>query len=150
MESHLKDILHLYLGCECDLTKDDNFHFPHSVKLDAALLGNFLLLPESYRVKPLLRPLSCMSEEECITLVKLSEGEQYGDNLHKRIYNCYKNTRWQTVVSWGETAREKNIPANKTHFSPAEFTYLLSIGIDLFNLIENGFAIDKTSHNGKQ
>lgn len=139
----LKSVIHLYKGClvktilgvyTADIISGDTVRTGKHA-------GTFICFIDECTL--LLRPLSDMIEEESIALVKLSEWEQYGNHPFKREYSCYKNSFGKTVVSWGETAREKNIPANKTHFTPAEFTYLLSIGIDLFQLIENGFALDK-------
>jgi hypothetical protein len=36
------------------------------------------------------------------------------------------------------------IQGKANHFSPDQFTFLLSRGFDLFNLIQHGLAIDKT------
>lgn len=96
------------------------------------------------RIKPILRPLSTMTEKEAIELVKISEWKQYGEHPHKREYRSYRNGFNEIVVSWGESTREKNVPVTKEVFGFDEFRFLLSKHFDLFGLIESGLAISKT------
>lgn len=153
----LKDVLHLYLGCEIQNSTDayrgtllgvqfpcnaiihcDYFNKSHKIP-DSKQWGEHIFILE--KMKPFLRSLDSMTDEESIELVKLSQWESYGDNPHNRIYECYKNNFGKTVVSWGESGREKNIPLNKTAYTIQEFQYLLKNSFDLFNLIPSGQAI---------
>jgi len=148
----IKDYLHLYVGCtlRCDtgfviLMSVIPEIIPHTSFGIAVINGS-----ESYRTNlgdymPVLRPLSDITEEEAIELVKISEWKQYGEHPHKREYRAYRNGFNEIVVSWGESIREKNVPVAKEVFGFEEFRYLLSKGFDLFNLITEGLAIDKTT-----
>lgn len=160
---NIKDFLHLYLGCEVENYPYKKYEGIETqpkrmIGLLVGVIGEYahiqnkdvfgkdwdIIKEPIADVKPLLRPLSSMTEEEAIELVKLSEWESYGDHPHIRNYKTYKNNFDHLVVSWGEGLREKNIPENKKVFAPNEFQFLLSKHFDLFNLIESGLAIDKT------
>jgi hypothetical protein len=71
---------------------------------------------------PILRPLSGLTEQECIKANSFGKG---GLDLDENLKGYYTNTA--------------------CFFDPEEFKYLLSIGIDLFGLIPAGLAIDKTT-----
>ena len=120
----LKNYLHLYLGCEviCFLNSENpavkpvkailcaENHNKHGfISLNAALVVH---------AKPILRPISDMTEEEA------REGEIWGV--------------WHDVNLMGEDW-------DTFGFSPHNFKHLLSKGFDLFGLIEAGLAIDKST-----
>lgn len=137
MKTQFKDVAHLYLGCEgiVDIT-----YLPKIIeKVKAVIMGYYLnqkLNLECYgkdgirwghsitdiddikNFKPILRPLSDMSEEEIIE----SEREYFrGDDLDStNNISCYTASAFQT-------------------------NYLLKKQFDLFGLIESGQAIDKTT-----
>jgi hypothetical protein len=103
MEKDIKDYLHLYLGCECLGNNGKPYtlkpsHFPSNWK--EGINGH----------KPILRPLSDMTEEE------------------KKDYNNRKQRK-------GHMAQ---VHAYNT-------LWLLSKHFDLFGLITDGLAIDKTT-----
>ena len=117
----LKDHLHLYLGCEALVEGYTNRKYPFNYRG----IINYQLLLESGQhyssvkaIKPILRPLSDMTEEEA------REGEIWGV--------------WHDVNLMGEDW-------DTFGFSPHNFKHLLSKGFDLFGLIEAGLAIDKTT-----
>lgn len=131
MDKKIQDYLHLYLGCECRMTKS-SYHAVHelhlSVKtsftLTAKLLHYFIAPTTMAVIKPLLRPLSDMTEEElqeCGNLVYDFSDDQSGLDLN--------NHRWEDFYL---TTSE-------------QFHWLLSRHFDLFGLIESGLAIDKTT-----
>jgi hypothetical protein len=113
----LIDYLHYYLGCDV-ITTDDNetAELVGVTDNDAHLVhkgtGSYGTCA-SEGVKPVLRRLEDMAEDEG---VKLFGTERYWDIV------C-KEGRWDS-------------------FSCSEFHYLLRQRIDLFNLIDNGLAID--------
>lgn len=119
----IEDYLYLYFGCEIS---DGN---------RAGILCGFMVVKYGHRVnvlhsnglrmtyqlktwRPLLRPLSDMTEEEAI---HLNADEEYIIEIMDK-YN----------------------PDRHWHLSANDMVYLLSKGFDLFGLIEAGLAIDKT------
>ncbi len=133
MKKELKDYLHLYLGCEAQFkyTMREN-DFELRIGKIIALYKNGIvdacdlrtnhngIVYHNYKqdiIKPILRPLSDMTEDErnqfesSKVFVKATPVHQVG------------NMQW----------------------TPETFKYLLSIGIDLFGLINDGLAIDKTT-----
>lgn len=112
----IKDYLHLYLGCEIYDSYNDRTGILKGITKDSVLIDH----KTSWRldfdeVKPILRPLSDMTEEE-----KIEYGETFkevkpffgGDSVY---FESHETVRW-----------------------------LLSKHFDLFGLIEAGLAIDGT------
>jgi hypothetical protein len=106
----IKDYLHLYLGCEM-LTVDGRIVTLNLTNLGFALKG----IIGSELSKPILRPLSDMTEEEKIEL-KLNMVQATTLNHAPEIMWTFEQMR-----------------------------ILLSKCFDLFGLIEAGLAIDKTA-----
>lgn len=116
----LSDYLHLYLGCEAIETLHDHKCIIHEVRKDGKcyVLGDALfsdLLDVNY-IKPILRPLSDMTEEERREMMR--EKHQY-DTGNPRSHELTNHAR---RILW----------AISKHF-------------DLFGLIESGLAIDSTT-----
>lgn len=109
----IKDYLHLYLGCEiCKADGSGNFKLtPHT--LSQMNLPN--TTPDIKKGKPILRPLSSMTEEELSAM--------------ESIYGFYASKPY---------AERLGTDAEVTR-------HLLSKGFDLFNLIPEGLAIDSTN-----
>lgn len=147
MKKEIADYIHLYKDAKIihDKYPDTQMTIHNWDKNGDVVMGKS---DEFQELKPhhklVLRPLSDMTEEEAIELVKISEWKQYGDHPHKREYKAYRNGFNEIVVSWGDSIREKNVPETKEVFGFEEFRYLLSKGFDVFNLIPDGLAIDKT------
>lgn len=127
MSKQLKDYLHLYLGCECmylngeavisEISMDSRYELLCSVKLKG---GKKHLQAAIEKVKPILRPLPDMTDEE-----KKEIDKQYKAFTKSKTFND------TGVVMWA--AKHTQI--------------LLSKHFDLFGLIESGLAIDKTKTN---
>jgi thiol-disulfide isomerase/thioredoxin len=139
-EKSAQNFLHLYIGCDCQLLYrdgmaekadefaptlthyvQDNFDKAKVVKMDAHTVAFFS--PDF--IKPILRPLSDMTEEE------------FKDVAHLK-YTLPEDEIQQIV-------KERRIDLLET--SSTVFVYLLSKHFDLFRLIEAGLAIDKTKMN---
>ena len=143
-----KDVAHLYLGGECIYEKEkfiiegirDTDYFP-------CTQNTYLTkekTPESDRrfvnvnnIKPILRPLSDMQEDEQIVVGLISRGIElseatYSDKIFAKEF----------AVSWA--IRKGSRPVMSVADCVKLTTYLLKQGFDLFGLIENGIAIDKT------
>ena len=122
MTKDIRDYLHLYLGCEC---------FNHLRLLGVEGNAAYVSHPATGRMvkdinylKPILRPLSDMTEEElqeCGNLVVDFSDDESGLGLNEH--------KWQdfTLLLCAE-----------------QFHWLIQRGFDLFGLIEAGLAIDKT------
>lgn len=118
----IKDYLHLYIGCECLIEAGE---FPESklpvcgVAGRKAIMGEHSLrLVELKDVKPILRPLSDMTEEERVEYDRLQ-------------VVCYSVNLFYDQVKTDATLTN----------------FLLSKHFDLFDLIPAGLAIDKTKLN---
>lgn len=111
----LKDYLHFYIGTEIECTdKDcssDMQYYGMKRTISALLLDKYL----NGKWKPVLRPLTDMSNDESIEL---------GYSRPKDWLIDHKD--------FGELHSAKT------------FVYLLKQGFDLFGLIDAGLAIDKT------
>jgi len=89
-------------------------------------------------VKPILRPLSSMTEEEARELFPTGT-----DTIAE-----YKKTPIGWAITYSIDAGEEGTYVN-THdlqwneLSPRQFSLLLSRGFDLFNLIPEGLAVEK-------
>lgn len=124
MSKQLKDYLHLHLGCECKMIKP-SYHAVHELHLSSD--RTFILTGKLYdyfssdttkaEIKPILRPLSDMTDEE-----KKEIDKQY------KAFTKSKTFDDTGVVMW--SAKHTQI--------------LLSKHFDLFGLIDAGLAIDKT------
>jgi hypothetical protein len=134
MEKNIKDYLHLYKGCKChtpdgimemSYVEDGSANWPvwfgeKCNEANSEILSNDGCCAKGYKynqVKPILRPLSDMTEEE--------------ENMYYSFYHnpFSKNVRQSILMD-----------SQAIH-------YLLSKYFDLFGLIEAGLAIDATKQN---
>jgi hypothetical protein len=143
----MKDIrsyLHLYVGCECEASQE-GVKFTYNIKITPELLCDYDW------IKPILRPLSDMTEDEAVEFIHLK---------HRSIL-CNIDRTEVTKIIFGES---KNIihftyfkkrgcgaeGGGQTYYvnqsDPEQFMFLLSKGFDLFDLIPAGLAIDRTKH----
>ncbi len=126
MNKELKDYLHLYLGCDVLISVNGMVNKVVSIvrNPDAEIiLGTAILLG----VKPILRPLSDMTEEEKFELDQLSP-------FHPSVSNT--NTCDWIILE----------PIIIEHHA-ARVSYLLSKHFDLFGLHEAGLCLYKKSKN---
>lgn len=126
MKKDIRDYLHLYTGegCEIELKEESDIPYEDGLyKIDGFLID---WTQELKSIKPILRPLSDMTEEEELCLCNLAE-----------TFDCKS-----MVKTLSENDGVYKISANK--MIPI-MIYLLKQGFDLFGLIEAGLAIDKTT-----
>lgn len=119
MNKNIKDYLHLYLGCECIVKEPGESAFKsvlEGIQRGKFLLKEYghLLLWEAAEIKPVLRPLSDMTEHE--------------SNMGDEIMNAFN----------------ENDPIEAFQGMANMTMMLLKQGFDLFGLIESGLALDKT------
>ncbi len=128
----IKDYLHLYLqsGIGCFIFPDDSItdgflekhktRYPNGEYAPKLHIGTYeRFLKDGY--KPILRPLSDMTEEEM-------EQIWHADEPKSILQMEYKDGRVRKVALCSERTK-----------------FLLSKGFDIFGLIEAGLAIDKTT-----
>lgn len=151
----LKDYLHLYLGCEVELNNggskvynrklvavggvDDELYCKLRLgKAGKGQLVHGIFLKEG-RVKPLLRPLSDMTEEEMRgwALIAAPRENMTDDYIKKSHEDFLKQVSKKGLDAFEVNSGEFHLAFELTH-------YLLSLHFDLFGLIESGLAIDKT------
>lgn len=139
MEKKIEDYLRLYIGCEIQAPSPDE-EFVQCKGLLTGIHGEFEAEVQFYdinnnvdeepsycpydRIKPLLRPISDMTEDEMFEMSEIT-GLLQNENLIKAWVNG--------------SAFSLSI-----HKMPELFTFLLKKGFDVFGLCEAGLAIDKT------
>jgi len=141
MQIKLVDVLHLYLGCE------GKNHNGETIDLTSRTLN--LIWCNVIGFKPILRPLSDMTEEEALIYFSLPLKSII---LKKNVYaeSISFNYKWvnpkyasnnQDSFSYSEVGIGNGFQS----FTQKQFLFLLKRGFDLFGLIESGQAIDKTT-----
>lgn len=118
MENNIKDYINLYVGQKAyDTFNDCEVEITNS---NINMYGN-----DIDQLKPILRPLSDMTEEEIEYIaIELKAGKWNAPDLKHM----------------------PDIAFTQNHLKPEIFLYLLKQGFDLFGLIESGLAINKTTY----
>lgn len=141
MEKSIKDYLHFYLGQKCKGNEGTMIYTlatVHKYGQGSVLIDEYGNVCVGIEFKPILRPLSSMTEVEAkdlahtytglkITYVRIQDGQVIfnyleGDQVHENVLDV-------EIVN------------------PDSFRYLLSKGFDLFGLIHDELAIDKTKQS---
>ena len=152
----IKDYLHLYLGCEAVATgkKPGTKRYRLStIATDGGYM--FETIPEQFSIalgkdwKIILRPLSDMTEEECMVLCGYDKFKDVRELLkfEKEDKGAFIEYRWkdsQIGLDDGYAYSSSGVYYDKHEWTPELTRYLLSKHFDLFGLIESGLAIDKT------
>lgn len=132
----IRDYLHLYLGCEVydENPKDEKFR---RYVLTGKELGYYE--HRLHTIKPILRRLSSMTEDQAIHLAKLSEWEN-----HFREVRVERNSFNDRIITWqgANESRESFNATGELFYCADQFQWLLKMGFDLFRLIGDGLAID--------
>ncbi len=152
MEKKIEDYLHLYLGCEME-----RGGIVTGALLQAAKEAAFNAWLD---FKPILRPLSDMTEEEAADVYTIERDRilhtpTIDHDLSKRIDFGWVVTRLDHMnigllirfdgVCYKVVDEGKRPTIEPAMNQPLIFHYLLSKRFDLFNLIPDGLAIDKTT-----
>lgn len=114
MKKELKEVLHLYMGCEISAAHISTAILTHKLTNASHIAIDLVLKCEHY--KPILRALSDMTNEE---RREIDEIVKECDNSIRKVDIC-EGEKWAIMTS-----------------------YMLQKGFDLFGLIESGQAIDK-------
>ena len=128
-QKKLEDYLHFYLGCK---VKHAAFTKPLKLKsvgvnggtISGLDFGEIHFDLRAKNIKPLLRPLSSMTEEEM---------KECGNMIYD-----YSNDPDLNIWEWRDF---------EIGLAPEQYHWLLSKGFDLFGLIEAGLAIDSSKVN---
>lgn len=172
MEKKIEDYLHLYLGCDAEFLYKQHFvesaengnkvidpdfvreHFEEKKiqKLDKV---NFFLWNPAY-IKPILRPLSDMTEDEFREVIALKFGVEESDSrevFNQMIFKIQRTREVKQAAKFGTSIPYNAFNKDGKHYmsgtfsqnsiNPDQFIFLLSKSFDLFGLIESGLAIDK-------
>lgn len=163
MNYKFKNIVHFYLGCDFQLfwRKDDGLlefervgkllsikpknENQHPLIFDCKAEKNrkyTIELAYDYdEVKPILRSISQLTDDEAISLCKLKSSFLPS----RRKYEVYLNSFDKKVVSYGDSPNDKYLVeryfGNGDYYNQHQTVFLLSIGIDLFDLIDRGIAV---------
>ncbi len=134
MKKDIKDYLHLYLGCPAEI------HGYNTKIVDKVTSSSLTMITKGCKIVPILRPLSDMTEQEAMELGKLLLLIPHGQ------ISAYKNTFGKWCVKWSEHYKDHWCIDGEI-FNQHQTIYLLKEGFDLFELIADGLAIDKTTLN---
>jgi hypothetical protein len=146
----IQDYLHLYFGCPCIFRYGPTGEWKDGFIKEVALQRVRHGAP--YEVKPILRPLSDMTEEEMKELYQIVFDRPFlGNNItHREIGK--KEERW---VLWSGVERlfiyrdgDVDADSDLAHYrghAPTILKWQLSKHFDLFGLIAAGLAIDATT-----
>ena len=132
MEKTFKEVAHLYLGCTIKgLSHGEWFLSPSILAREQNSEGEFLYS------KPILHRLEDMTDKDAIELVSL-----WSDiflNVEKKDVR-YKKLNFEFNYASSRRVRTEQVDFCKLNSN--QFLFLLSKHYDLFNLIDNGHAID--------
>jgi hypothetical protein len=134
MSKNIKDYLHLYLGCEV-LWEDESGNTGGTEILDGHLIESSKVL--KIIIKPILRPLSDITKEEVADLMGVDGFIKRG-NWSEPFFQC-------EYEDLSNDQRFKHLYI--TQMSPTQTVFLIKSRFDLFNLIPEELAIDKTKTN---
>mgnify|MGYP003527802356 CR=1 FL=1 len=149
IETLTPQILALYLGQKCEFPSngDIQYGFIGSVNNAGFLTVNWGLIESGKRacheVTPHLRRLESLTEAEARELYEISRGEKWDYE-----YNSYAANRdrgdgemWSCIENWWMGNYEMFAEnGNWLVGDPNVWLHLLSLGFDLFNLIDAGLA----------
>jgi hypothetical protein len=135
MNREIGDYLKYYLDTNVECRADNGAWKEVTVPIGMAYIHQ-----ERYDgIKPILRPISDMTEEEAIEVAKLSEWEP-----HFRDVKVERTKYNDLVVTWqgANESRDKFNATGDVFYCYEQFHYLLSKGFDMFQLIDEGLAIN--------
>lgn len=183
MAKDIKDYIHLYCGQLAQISELSQRMIAYGwedgqVKITGYLI-DCLEKEDAFNIKPILRPLSDMADEEAkkVVMIALKRDDATGLKINRtpeRNYVSIWYAQWLPMgdyqkKQWTECDLEICISDDFTIYNHTFYrkgngtavgneplyhqhettAYLLSKGFDLFGLIEAGLAIDKTKVTSK-
>lgn len=149
----IAEIIHLYLGCSCEVANKGRGYISAidefggvTIKLHGSAEAHYV---EAAEIKPILRPLYTMTEEEKTEICKRYgwfEGKKIINEHHLNVaHDSLKELAYDSLITANENDSDRQGPAAYFLIVP----YLLRQRFDLFNLIENNLAVDASTINQK-
>lgn len=136
MERLTEKDLAMYLGCECEIAYK-------KCKVIRTMSFSMIQYSCGYRsIRPILRPLSDITEEEKIEMIKAKH-----PSLKIKSAIIYNEFYTAKVDYFSEYSNDWLPSVVNGFLGPEQFKYLISKRFDLFGYIEKGLAIDKTKIN---
>lgn len=151
--SDIKDYLHLYLGQNAKVIFVSEAAEPHLAKLGSVVLIDTITLclcdtSDDFNVKPILRPLSSMTEEEAEQIAIIAFGQP--DSVkwrieHKKGYLKIYRKHYSRNIVIDHTSGDVDFYDDDgldTSLQQTEiFRTLLSKGFDIFDLHSKGLCL---------
>lgn len=144
----LKDVIHFYIGCKVKHSALKNYRI---------LTGKWMqsLLEKGIEFKPILRPLSSLTEDEmkevycCDCWAKCTKTEILEIGFDGENTNCIQ-IKYEGRIN---TATGSRLGYERFYFnslSSYQFQWLISRGFDMFQLIPQCQALDTTTITNKE
>jgi len=151
-EIKFKDVQHLYSGCELytgtgKVTLIATQMETLVCKQRTIVLNGNQIHELHGEFKPLLRPLSSMTEEDAIHMASLTEHESHFINAV-----CQRNKFDDLIVVW-DSPVDGLVSYNSTgelFWCAEQVLWLTKNGFDIFNLLNSGEALDATEREGEK
>lgn len=131
MKTELKDVLHLYLGCQVQTNYRRETTGGSPMK----------------KLKGTLQEIDLYMPDKCGVLLEDQSDKTHYSNLDiKTVKPILRPLSDMTEKEWLKEMPDRPAlkPGYELNFSATQFNWLLKQGFDLFGLIESGQAIDKT------
>lgn len=149
-----KDVAHFYLGCKMQDNESLVTGRLTAVYNDISIAVNDEVDYYPFEYKPLLRPLSDITDEEKREVYKLIFNREFpktGQIYWRADQSLTAEPRWILMTGVDRVGIEMNGTVwadcdlhHYKHNQHAITTYLLSMHFDLFGLIESGEAVELT------
>lgn len=140
--------LGLYLGCK--FRYDNDVMYTVAGIQDAEVINALGHFHDIKLVKPILRKLESMTEDEVTEVFKLKWRVQRSDHewisiKFKRQESVFLNPGWSVEAVYKQNGKERTMlgTLSMSVFEPLSFQYLLSKSFDLFGWIDAGLALDQ-------
>lgn len=171
MKTELKDVIHLYLGCEMDIslteygqaetksgrlkscilrgTKKDKDKTLVILETNLKVHAEGWLWLDISVVKPILSRIEDMTEGGVIDLIKIEYASYPGDIEIKAINDRSRIRGGWTFSIYIEKKHQLTSTLSLYRATPEQFQYLLKNSFDLYGLIDSGQSIDAKSFGEK-
>lgn len=148
--TNFQDVAHHYQGCKVKLI--DGSYGDNTLKLIKVLGtnykldvdGRFSITVNRTKIKPVLRSVSQLSNDECIEVCILHWGPNVPP-LTRADFEVHINVFNKKFVSWGpgpvNSYLVERLNGDEWYYNQYQTLYLMSIGVDIFGLINSGQAI---------
>jgi hypothetical protein len=142
MSIKFKDVAHHYIGCTTIQTEKNFAGSKFLGKEEVLTMENFKYHTECNCTKPILRQFKDITKEELIECFEIDK--RYPNHKQETIKHLHIERSNDEVVLKLENQHKYQfgMGIKKKTLEPILFNYLAKQGIDLFDLINNGEAIE--------